>query len=66
MGIDCSSLGRALIIRRDGTRNLLSLDETKKICMEAMERGLPFHEIAKINEPNLKVIRFVDENEADD
>ncbi|MHB1440597.1 MAG: hypothetical protein ACYCSO_05930 [Cuniculiplasma sp.] len=59
MGIDCSDLGRALIIRRDGSRRLLSLLETIELCKESMETGKAFHEILKKSEPELKVIRFV-------
>ena len=55
MGIDCSQLGRALIIRRDGTRKLLSLEETIQLCNESLNSGKAFHEILKRTEPNLKV-----------
>ncbi|MCL4345674.1 MAG: hypothetical protein M1375_05060 [Candidatus Thermoplasmatota archaeon] len=61
MGIDCSDLGRALIIRRDGSRKLLSLEDTIRICREALETGKEFHEIIKKEEPAVKVIRFVQE-----
>ena len=66
MGIDCSDLGRALIIRRDGTRKLLSIEETIKLCQESLETGKAFHEILKKSEPALKVIRFIQDEGGND
>ena len=59
MGIDCSDLGRALLIMRDGSRKLLSLEDTVEICNESLETGKEFHEIVKRKEPQVKVIRFI-------
>ncbi|MGP6206422.1 hypothetical protein ACNF42_00080 [Cuniculiplasma sp. SKW3] len=59
MGIDCSDLGRALLIMRDGSRKLLTLEETIRICNESLESGKEFHEIVKRTEPSVKVIRFI-------
>ncbi|SIM69847.1 hypothetical protein [Cuniculiplasma divulgatum] len=66
MGIDCSQLGKALIIRRDGTRKLLSLEETIQLCNESLNSGKAFHEILKRTEPNLKVIRFIQDGNDED
>ncbi|OWP54208.1 MAG: hypothetical protein B2I18_02645 [Cuniculiplasma sp. C_DKE] len=66
MGIDCSQLGRALIIRRDGTRKLLSLEDTIRLCEESLNSGKAFHEILKKSEPNLKVIRFIQDGNDED
>ncbi len=66
MGIDCSQLGRALIIRRDGTRKLLSLEDTIRLCEESLNCGKAFHEILKKSEPNLKVIRFIQDGNDED
>ena len=42
---------------------MLSMEETVKICKESMDTGKELHEIIKKFEPNVKVIRFVQEGD---
>lgn len=65
MGIDCNDLGLAKIIRRDGTVRVLSKSETIDLCEESMSTGVSFQDILKRTEPDLKVIRFIPESEAE-
>ena len=63
MGIDCTDIGRAMVIRRNGERITLSLEETVKLCKESIETGMEFHQILKKTIPDLKIIRFVQDME---
>ena len=63
MGIDCSDIGRALIIKRNGERITLSVEETIKLCKESLETGMEFHQILKKTIPDLKIIRFIQDME---
>ena len=63
MGIDCRDLGRALIIKRNGERVTLSLEETISMCQESLETGKEFHEIIKRTIPDVKIIRFLQDVE---
>ena len=61
MGISCYDIGKAVIIRRNGTRKELTVEETVKICEESLSTGISFQDIVKRTEPNLKVLRFIQE-----
>lgn len=63
LGIDCSDIGRALIIKRNGERITLSVEETIKLCKESLETGMEFHQILKKTIPDLKIIRFIQDME---
>lgn len=63
LGIDCTDIGRAMVIRRNGERITLSLEETVKLCKESIETGMEFHQILKKTIPDLKIIRFVQDME---
>ncbi len=63
MGIDCSQLGLAKIIRRDGSSRVLSKSETIALCEESMQTGVSFQDILKSSEPQLKIIRFIPEDQ---
>ena len=63
MGINCSDIGRALIIKRNGERITLSVEETIKLCKESLETGMEFHQILKKTIPDLKIIRFIQDME---
>ncbi|MGP6293878.1 hypothetical protein [Caldiplasma sukawensis] len=58
MGIDCADLGYAVITKRDGHKIELTIEETVKICEEAMEKGMPIHELIREKYADAKVIRF--------
>lgn len=63
LGLDCGDIGRAMIIRRNGERITLSIEETIKLCKESLETGMEFHQILKKSIPDLKIIRFIQDME---